>query len=216
LWDASSWCLRIADGHAHPVAAPAISYACTSPVRCVLTAPTSVTSSFCRPATPRSPGAPARPADCPPSWCVGACDAVAMSGKAFWRNRLQSNAPHANVSPTPVCALAEPISGCSFAPSSPLRSVSSFRVVHLSAPRRSHFIRRRAAAAGRAALRPSRPALDADAVRLAVVASVRHVDTDYDDLLMSGLDRETARVRVQQRVEDVIDAWRHGVTMLDG
>jgi hypothetical protein len=64
--------------------------------------------------------------------------------------------------------------------------------------------------------RAARPALDADAVRLAVVASVRHVDTDYDELLMSGLDRETARVRVQQRVEDVIDAWRDGVTMLDG
>nr|WP_225951679.1 DUF2293 domain-containing protein [Mycobacterium sp. OAS707] len=69
---------------------------------------------------------------------------------------------------------------------------------------------------GRLGRSAARPALDADAVRLAVVASVRHVDTDYDDLLMSGLDRETARVRVQQRVEDVIDAWRHGVTMLDG
>jgi hypothetical protein len=59
-------------------------------------------------------------------------------------------------------------------------------------------------------------ALDADAVRLAVVASVRHVDTDYDDLLMSGVDRESARAQVHQRVEDVVNAWRDGVTMLDG
>ena len=32
--------------------------------------------------------------------------------------------------------------------------------------------------------------LDPEAIRLAVTASVRHVDTDYDDLLMSGVDRE--------------------------
>jgi hypothetical protein len=59
-------------------------------------------------------------------------------------------------------------------------------------------------------------ALDRDAVLLAVVASVRHVDTDYDDLLMSGLDRESARAQVNKRVEDVVDAWREGVVMLDG
>ena len=59
-------------------------------------------------------------------------------------------------------------------------------------------------------------ALDPDAVRLAVVASVRHVDTDYDDLLMSGVDRESARAQVHQRVEDIVSAWRDGVAMLDG
>ena len=59
-------------------------------------------------------------------------------------------------------------------------------------------------------------ALDRDAVRLAVVASVRHVDTDYDALLMSGVDRESARAHVHQRVEDVVNAWRDGVAMLDG
>ena len=58
-------------------------------------------------------------------------------------------------------------------------------------------------------------ALDPDAVRLAVVASVRHVDTDYDDLLMEGVDRESARQQVQKRVEDVVNAWRDGVAMLD-
>jgi hypothetical protein len=59
-------------------------------------------------------------------------------------------------------------------------------------------------------------ALDRDAVRLAVVASVRHVDTEYDALLMSGVDRESARAQVHQRVEDVVKAWRDGVAMLDG
>jgi hypothetical protein len=51
-------------------------------------------------------------------------------------------------------------------------------------------------------------ALDPDAVRLAVVASVRHIDTDYDDLLMSGVGRETARDQVFGSVEDVLDGWR--------
>jgi hypothetical protein len=59
-------------------------------------------------------------------------------------------------------------------------------------------------------------ALDRDAVHLAVVASVRHVDTEYDALLMSGVDRESARAQVHQRVEGVVNAWRDGVTMLDG
>jgi hypothetical protein len=50
-----------------------------------------------------------------------------------------------------------------------------------------------------------------DAVRLAVAASVRHVDTDYDELLMSGVDRETARRQVRERVEEVLSGWRDGV-----
>lgn len=56
-------------------------------------------------------------------------------------------------------------------------------------------------------------ALDPDAVRLAVAASVRHVDTGYDELLMSGVDRETARYQVREHVEDVLSGWRDGVTM---
>jgi hypothetical protein len=51
-------------------------------------------------------------------------------------------------------------------------------------------------------------ALDLDAVRLAVAASVRHLDTDYDELLMSGFDRETARDQVRQPVEEVLERWR--------
>jgi hypothetical protein len=58
-------------------------------------------------------------------------------------------------------------------------------------------------------------ALDADAIRLAVAASVRHVDTDYDDLLMSGVDRDNARHRVRDRVDEILDTWRDGATLLD-
>lgn len=44
-------------------------------------------------------------------------------------------------------------------------------------------------------------ALDERAVTLAVVASVRHQDTDYDDLLMSGVPREHARERVAAAID---------------
>jgi hypothetical protein len=108
-----------------------------------------------------------------------------------------------------------PIKMCTSAVSSPPPSVSSSRGVRSTAPRRSHFMRRHAAAAVWDEAPPGR-ALDRDAVCLAVVASVRHVDTDYDVLLMSGVDRESARAQVHQRVEDVVNAWRDGVAMLDG
>ncbi|WP_234812164.1 DUF2293 domain-containing protein [Mycolicibacter longobardus] len=55
---------------------------------------------------------------------------------------------------------------------------------------------------------PADRAFEPDAVRLAVVASIRHTDTDYDELLMSGVDRETARYRIFDRVEAVLDSWR--------
>ncbi|KWX69180.1 DUF2293 domain-containing protein [Mycobacterium sp. NAZ190054] len=58
-------------------------------------------------------------------------------------------------------------------------------------------------------------ALGPDAIRLAVTASVRHIDTDYDDLLMTGADRDEARHSVRDRVEAILDAWRSGVTALD-
>ena len=51
-------------------------------------------------------------------------------------------------------------------------------------------------------------ALDPQAIALAVAASVRHRDTGYDDLLMSGVDRAEARERVRPEVERVLDRWR--------
>jgi hypothetical protein len=51
-------------------------------------------------------------------------------------------------------------------------------------------------------------ALDPAAVELAVLASVRHEDTGYDELLMRGLSREDARQRVRGDVELVLERWR--------
>ena len=51
-------------------------------------------------------------------------------------------------------------------------------------------------------------ALDPGAVTLAVVASVRHVDTPYDRLLMAGISRADARRQVADEVSVVIDSWR--------
>jgi hypothetical protein len=42
-----------------------------------------------------------------------------------------------------------------------------------------------------------------------VLASVRHQDTGYDELLMSGLDRALARDHVRDQVKTVLDKWRH-------
>jgi hypothetical protein len=50
-------------------------------------------------------------------------------------------------------------------------------------------------------------ALDENAITLAVVASVRHQDTNYDALLMSGLPRETARDRIRPAVDRALAAW---------
>jgi hypothetical protein len=50
-------------------------------------------------------------------------------------------------------------------------------------------------------------ALDERAITLAVVASVRHEDTDYDRLLMSGTPREIARDQVRPAIDGVLDTW---------
>jgi hypothetical protein len=50
--------------------------------------------------------------------------------------------------------------------------------------------------------------LDADAITMAVVASIRHEDTRYDSLLMSGIPREDARAAVRAEIDVVRDRWR--------
>ncbi|MFJ1970616.1 DUF2293 domain-containing protein [Streptomyces sp. NPDC087903] len=54
-------------------------------------------------------------------------------------------------------------------------------------------------------------ALSEGAVASAVVASVRHVDTPYDGLLMSGVPRHEARRRIAASVERVLREWRSTV-----
>ncbi|MFF7311181.1 DUF2293 domain-containing protein [Streptomyces sp. NPDC008137] len=50
-------------------------------------------------------------------------------------------------------------------------------------------------------------ALTEGAVASAVVASVRHLDTPYDRLLMSGVPRHEARRRIAAAVETVLRGW---------
>lgn len=50
--------------------------------------------------------------------------------------------------------------------------------------------------------------LDPAVIDLAVAAAVRHRDTRYDELLMAGTDRSTARATVRDEVTAVLDAWR--------
>jgi hypothetical protein len=53
-------------------------------------------------------------------------------------------------------------------------------------------------------------ALSEGAVVAAVAASVRHLDTPYDQLLMSGVPRHEARRRISAGVETVVRGWRSG------
>ena len=51
-------------------------------------------------------------------------------------------------------------------------------------------------------------ALEPEALELAVAAAVRHEDTRYDELLMTGVEREVARAEVRDVVGRVLDGWR--------
>jgi hypothetical protein len=70
-----------------------------------------------------------------------------------------------------------------------------------------HACRKYSGRVGRSA---AAKALDEEAVRLAVTAHVRHAETNYDDLLLKGIDRREAREDVYSKVSDVLDLWKHG------
>jgi len=50
--------------------------------------------------------------------------------------------------------------------------------------------------------------LDEKAITLAVIASIRHQDTRYDELLMRGVPRAEARDRVRDDIDRVLSRWR--------
>jgi hypothetical protein len=79
-----------------------------------------------------------------------------------------------------------------------------------SPPGRADAIARHAATrgSGRVGRSAAARALDPEAIRLAVVASVRHEDTGYDKLLMAGVPRDLARDRVRATIDSVLDAWQ--------
>jgi len=47
-----------------------------------------------------------------------------------------------------------------------------------------------------------------EAVRLAVIAHIRHRETDYDELLGKGWFRTDARAHVRDRVEQISESWK--------
>ena len=49
--------------------------------------------------------------------------------------------------------------------------------------------------------------MDEHAVRLAVIAHIRHKETNYDELLGRGWERSDARSAVAQRVDEVLSYW---------
>jgi hypothetical protein len=60
---------------------------------------------------------------------------------------------------------------------------------------------------GRVGRSAAAKAMDEAAITLAVMASVRHEDTDYDSLLMSGVPRGIARDQTRQAVSRILAAW---------
>ncbi|MFC1605138.1 DUF2293 domain-containing protein, partial [Planctomycetota bacterium] len=61
---------------------------------------------------------------------------------------------------------------------------------------------------GRVGRSAAAKALDEHAVRLAVVAHVRHAKTQYDSLLMNGWERVEARLSVEDVLRSVLAKWQ--------
>lgn len=81
------------------------------------------------------------------------------------------------------------------------------------APARAEAIARHAGArsSGRVGRSAAGQALDEGATRRAVIASIRHEDTDYDAMLMAGVPRTVARERIRGTIDAVLDRWVSGV-----
>lgn len=60
---------------------------------------------------------------------------------------------------------------------------------------------------GRVGRSAAAKSLDEQAIRLAVIAHVRHTETPYDSLLAAGYDRWDARAQVEGTVAQVVDNW---------
>lgn len=76
---------------------------------------------------------------------------------------------------------------------------------------RAHAIARHTATrgSGRVGRTAAARELDPGVIELAVAASVRHVETRYDELLMAGMERSQARAEVHPEVTRILDGWRH-------
>jgi hypothetical protein len=60
---------------------------------------------------------------------------------------------------------------------------------------------------GRVGRSESAKKLDEDAIRLAVIAHIRHQETKYDKLLVRGYGRNEARAEVEDAVDNILKKW---------
>ena len=60
---------------------------------------------------------------------------------------------------------------------------------------------------GRVGRSAAAKSLDENAIRLAVIAHIRHVETEYDQLLANGCPRRDARQQVADAIKNVLDRW---------
>jgi hypothetical protein len=49
--------------------------------------------------------------------------------------------------------------------------------------------------------------MDEEAIRLAVIAHIRHAETEYDQLLATGYDRSDARFQIQEAISQTLERW---------
>jgi hypothetical protein len=94
---------------------------------------------------------------------------------------------------------------CSFA--SRVREIYVFCPTGRESLIAEHACRKYSGRVGRSA---AAKALDEEAVRLAVTAHVRHAETNYDELLLKGIERWDARDRVYPKVSRILDLWECG------
>ena len=61
---------------------------------------------------------------------------------------------------------------------------------------------------GRVGRTAAAKALSPEAIRLAVIAHIRHAHTNYDELLGQYADRDSAREQIRGKVSAILDDWQ--------
>ena len=95
----------------------------------------------------------------------------------------------------------------SSSPRLPARSASSIPGAQRQKRWRSpkHACRKYSGRVGRTAAAKE---LSPEAIRLAVIAHIRHAHTNYDELLAQYADRDMARERIRVEVAAILDDWQ--------
>jgi hypothetical protein len=147
--------------------------------------------------------------------CGSVVPAAATSVKASWLRRRRSSKRKPSASPTSRARARRRERDALKRASEDLKlqteMAAAITDLYPGCPsERAQAIARHAATrgSGRVGRSTAGRALQLQALQLAVTASVRHQDTLYDGLLMSGIDRSEARERVRDTVNSVLDAWR--------